>query len=232
MSNPSPPPQAPDPDHRPYRYHRPQNLDPDLFLSHEDVGSTAIPTPPYQRVPSTSQVLLESYPEQSPAYRSRSNVDLSAPDMSSESHIDEKHPDDSPKGKQAAVHYVDELDDPPRTHRFDTIPQSRASSIAGTDEEDSEDEYDWSGEEDLVDEEAKFEQAMGVKKKKKGWGFSRCVLRLLSALGVTDDCAQNRNSSVLHSHRLHYPLRPNHHPRSPRPLLLVRAPSRRPPPLR
>ena len=98
--------------------------------------------------------------------------------MSSDSQLDEKHADDHPsKGKHtAAVHYVD-MDEPPRLNRFDTFPTaSRASSIAGTDDEDSDDDYDWSGEEDLVDEEAKFEQAMGVKKKQRGWGCARCAV--------------------------------------------------------
>lgn len=48
--------------------------------------------------------------------------------------------------------------------------RSRSPSIAGTDDED--DDYDWSGEEDLVDEEAKFEQNMGTAKKQR-WGLRR-----------------------------------------------------------
>ncbi|KAI0091770.1 Mechanosensitive ion channel-domain-containing protein [Irpex rosettiformis] len=48
--------------------------------------------------------------------------------------------------------------------------RSRSPSIAGTDDEDG--DYDWSGEEDLVDEEAKFEQNMGVAKKQR-WGFRK-----------------------------------------------------------
>ncbi|KAI0791637.1 Mechanosensitive ion channel-domain-containing protein [Irpex lacteus] len=50
--------------------------------------------------------------------------------------------------------------------------RSRSPSIAGTDDED--DDYDWSGEEDLVDEEAKFEQNMGTAKKQR-WGLRRFV---------------------------------------------------------
>jgi len=53
---------------------------------------------------------------------------------------------------------------------------SRASSIAPTDEDDSSD-YDWSGEEDLVDEEAKYEKKMGKKTQRTGWGPKRYVLR-------------------------------------------------------
>lgn len=51
---------------------------------------------------------------------------------------------------------------------------SRTSSIMGTDDE-SED-YDWSDEEDLVDEHAKFEQQINKQKVKKGWGIKRCAL--------------------------------------------------------
>ncbi|KXN86319.1 Mechanosensitive ion channel protein 5 [Leucoagaricus sp. SymC.cos] len=58
---------------------------------------------------------------------------------------------------------------------------SRASSIAGPEDEDSED-YDWSGEEDLVDEEVKFEKQMGVKTKTRGWGPRRIIALLFSSL--------------------------------------------------
>jgi hypothetical protein len=52
---------------------------------------------------------------------------------------------------------------------------SRASSVAGTDDEDDGSDYDWSGEDDLIDEETKFEERMGIKQKKKGWGPKRFV---------------------------------------------------------
>ncbi|KAF8165120.1 Mechanosensitive ion channel-domain-containing protein [Crassisporium funariophilum] len=57
---------------------------------------------------------------------------------------------------------------------------SRASSIAG--DEDDSDIYDWSDEEDLVDEEAKFQNKMGIKEKRQGWGFKRIVSVLFSSL--------------------------------------------------
>ena len=57
-----------------------------------------------------------------------------------------------------------------------SAPGSRAASLAGTDDEnDGDEDYDWSDEEDLIDEEAKFEKHMGVKVGKKGWGFKRYV---------------------------------------------------------
>ncbi|CDO74550.1 hypothetical protein BN946_scf184632.g7 [Trametes cinnabarina] len=162
------------------RQRSPLHLDTDLFLTADDIENP-LPSPPYRRVPSSSQVLLESYPEHSPAYRSRSNIDLTDPDMPDEkSHPDEKHPDQPSKAKHA-VHYSDDLPSPPGIDRFEPEPlsSSRASSIAGTDDDDDED-YDWSGEEDLVDEEAKFEHAMGVKKKQR----SLCV-RLITLLFST-----------------------------------------------
>ncbi|KAF9452011.1 hypothetical protein P691DRAFT_661968 [Macrolepiota fuliginosa MF-IS2] len=58
---------------------------------------------------------------------------------------------------------------------------TRASSFAGPEDDDSED-YDWSGEEDLVDEELKFEKQMGVRPKSEGWGPKRIVALLFSSL--------------------------------------------------
>ena len=184
-----------DPDTRPYTYRRPSNLDPDLFTSQEDVADS-LPSPPYRRVPSTSHVLLESYPEQTPAYRSRSNVTLAQGATlmaSSEPQLDEKqrvlnghdHAYGA-KGKHPVqVHYEDAVDPP--SHRFepDFAPPSRPASIAGTDDEDEEEDYDWSGEEDLVDEEAKFEHAMGVKKKERKFGCVKYVAICCCVPGCT-----------------------------------------------
>ncbi|KAI0347502.1 hypothetical protein BDW22DRAFT_1322705 [Trametopsis cervina] len=56
----------------------------------------------------------------------------------------------------------------PRTDSgFDSV-RSQSPSLGDDDDED----YDWSGEDDLVDEEAKFEQNMGVAKKER-WGLRR-----------------------------------------------------------
>ncbi|KAF9057504.1 hypothetical protein BJ165DRAFT_1397760 [Panaeolus papilionaceus] len=56
---------------------------------------------------------------------------------------------------------------------------SRASVFA---EDDDSEDYDWSDEEDLVDEEAKFTKKMGVKAKREGWGLKRIVAVLFSSL--------------------------------------------------
>jgi hypothetical protein len=78
------------------------------------------------------------------------------------------------KGKiRASVHYPADIVVPPHVTEHDHQSlQSAASSVAGTDDEDD-GEYDWSDEEDLVDEEAKFEERMGNAPKKSGWGFKR-----------------------------------------------------------
>lgn len=47
-----------------------------------------------------------------------------------------------------------------------------AASIADTDDG-SDEYYDWSTDEDLVDQEAKFEEKLGVKRRQKGWGPKR-----------------------------------------------------------
>ena len=48
---------------------------------------------------------------------------------------------------------------------------SRASSLAGSDlDADEEEVYDWSDEDDLVDEAAKFDKVRGADQKRKGWG--------------------------------------------------------------
>lgn len=64
--------------------------------------------------------------------------------------------------------------------------ESEASSFSQDELGDDEDVlYDWSGEEDLVDQEAKHEEKLGLRKgRKKGWGPVRCVLRPLLSLSL------------------------------------------------
>lgn len=70
----------------------------------------------------------------------------------------------------------------PRAQRFTDVPlpprpiPSRSSSLAGSDVDEDEDEmYDWSDEEDLVDQEAKFDKVMGKGQQKGRFGFFRWV---------------------------------------------------------
>ncbi|KAJ7688349.1 Mechanosensitive ion channel-domain-containing protein [Mycena rosella] len=85
------------------------------------------------------------------------------------------------KGKhKASVHYpADVYVD--HEHEHHSASHSAASSVVGTDDEGDAD-YDWSDEEDLVDEEAKFEERMGSHKKRSGWGFKRIFTLLFSSL--------------------------------------------------
>ena len=79
------------------------------------------------------------------------------------------------------VHYPDNIDNEkprrPGYHRSVSADaaSSRPLSSAGTD--DGSDEYDWSGEDDLVDEEAKYEKKMGVSDHAlhHRWGIRRSV---------------------------------------------------------
>ena len=156
----------------PYRYH-------DIFVtSTEEVRGSEQSPPTYHRVPTSSQVALDSRSFtdlDTPPYRSR--VNLAERDekptgipMPEERIIDEKTP-------LKGVHYPSDLDSL-HTHRPAIIRvDSDAPSAAGTDDEYEEgSDYDWSGEEDLVDEEAKFEEQMGKKQKQKGWGLKRYTL--------------------------------------------------------
>lgn len=151
----------------PYSYH-PH----DIFLtSTEQVQGSQQSPPTYRRVATSSQVALDSrsFTEvETPPYRSRANLG-GGNDKSTDSPMtqDEKAPI---KG----VHYPPDLNSPP-AHRPAIIRvDSDIPSVAGTDDEYEEDSnYDWSGEEDLVDEEVKFENQMGKKLKPKGWGPRR-----------------------------------------------------------
>ncbi|KAJ7067872.1 hypothetical protein C8F01DRAFT_978575 [Mycena amicta] len=88
-------------------------------------------------------------------------------------------PTSDEKGKsKAAVHY-EETALPPHIHEPDN--HSVPSSLAATDDEDDGD-YNWSDEDDLVDEEAKFVKKTGAPQKKTGWGLKRIVTLLFSSL--------------------------------------------------
>jgi hypothetical protein len=79
------------------------------------------------------------------------------------------------KAKTTKVQFTDEASKgPPLSQSESDLFISHPSSIAGTDElEEDYDDYDWSDEEDLVDEEAKFEQKMGKTDKIERHWFKR-----------------------------------------------------------
>lgn len=183
-NSPSTDPSSPPPTQR----RRPAHIE--LFSASNDALDieNPLPSPPYRRDPSRTNLYLGPYAEQSPAYKSRSNVDLY--DESS-AMVDHKrdhdhdhqsdHDDHNGKSTMKMARFDNDVASPlPSTHPippfartesgFDSVNRSRSPSIVDTDEEDE--QYDWSGDEDLVDEEAKFEQNMGVAKKQR-WGFRK-----------------------------------------------------------
>lgn len=91
---------------------------------------------------------------------------------------DTQNPDISQKQPaRPTVHYPEELDDGPSAQYTNTPPklESRAPSFAGTDDDDDGDEPDWSGDEDLADEEVKFGKQMGVNLRARRWTIWRFV---------------------------------------------------------
>ena len=78
--------------------------------------------------------------------------------------------------KRPAVYYSTEACVRPVNQNSDhKHAGGKPPSVTGTDDEDDEENYDWSTEEDLVDEGAKFEQGMGSEKPQKGWGPKRYI---------------------------------------------------------
>lgn len=157
----------------------------DLFAnSQEELPRSGPTSPPYQSVPSSSNLHYthgnNSYRTYSsvPSYRSVSHSNLSEPLMKAER--DQHEPrrgetlteDEKPK---LSVHYKENIKPfqiaGQRQDSSGDYMSSRASSFS----EDDSSDYDWSGEEDLVDEEAKFEKKMGLKTKPQGWGVKRYV---------------------------------------------------------
>ena len=203
----------------PYRYNHH-----DIFLtSAEEVRGSQQSPPTYHRVPTSSQVALDSHSFtdlETPPYRSRINLggrDEKTADipMPEDKVVDEKAP-------LKGVHYPSDLASLP-VHRPAIIRvDSDAPSAAGTDDEYEEDsDYDWSGEEDLVDEEAKFEEQMGKKPKRKGWGFKRYALTNAWFLSLTSILCQNHHPSLFFAHRVYVPCWLAHYCTNPPPLLLV-----------
>ena len=153
----------------PYRFHD------DIFVtSTEEVRGSHQSPPTYHRVATSSQVQVALHSRsftdlETPPYRSRVNLG-ERDDKSADSPVLE----DNEKAPLKGVHYPPDLTTPP-VHRPAIIHvDSDVTSVAGTDDEyEGDSDYDWSGEEDLVDEEAKFEEHMGIKPKRKGWGAKR-----------------------------------------------------------
>lgn len=117
-----------------------------------------------------------------------------------------------------------------RTHTRDESEPSSAfrsgwsTPGGGSDGEPSDDDYDWSGEEDLADQQAKFGEAMGQKTDRKGWGVYRYVfprhLRVCMYLGP-DYLFQDFEPALLDLDWVDFTLRVAHHSATDCSLLLV-----------
>lgn len=148
----------------------------EIFVTSSDDFRDPLPSPPYRRVATTSQVELSQYPVQSPPYSSQHRLPiLITEDMDDDRTGEKPLSDEKPK----VVHYPEDVGRRPpglgALPRFESHDNTIAPSLAGTDDEDDQSDYDWSGDEDLVDEEEKFEKKMGVQQKPKGWGLARSV---------------------------------------------------------
>ncbi|KAI5124783.1 hypothetical protein M0805_005417 [Coniferiporia weirii] len=139
-----------------------------------------LPSPPYRQRPLSVHSAV-----QSPPYRSSSQVHL----------MDEKEDhtptDDTPEVDRAdkahapkpSVHYTDGFVNGPSPVRLDSSEgyASKAPSLAPSYEDYDDEDYDWSSDDDLVDEEAKkFEQQVGGKKERST--FMKIVTFFLSTL--------------------------------------------------
>ena len=185
----------PHPGHPQLTSHHPQHQDFFLSQSTEDFHTTGPASPPYRPFPSSSNVNLNAttleannYPP-SPAYDSTTNIMNDEKKDHGEITVEPRSNESGLKPK-TIVHYPDgvHIGPAPSYHARSDSPDmvaSRPPSIAGTDDEDEIENYDWSGEEDLVDEEAKFEKHMGIKPKSKGWGPKRYVPSSLTSLIIS-----------------------------------------------
>ncbi|KDQ28908.1 hypothetical protein PLEOSDRAFT_1075773 [Pleurotus ostreatus PC15] len=152
--------------------------------SADDLNNAALPSPPYRRDPSSSNLHLHNIPglspyaihdQESPAYASRSTVMVNE-----KSHFVNDEPPLKP-----SVHYPEDVRaQAPVYFREESIAMlsSRPASIATTDDEFDEDEFDWSGDEDLRDQQEDYQRRIGNKPKTKGWGFKRIITFLFSSL--------------------------------------------------
>ena len=146
------------------------------------------PSPPYRTIPISSNIVLDDFQGlQSPMYRRR--VDL----MDDENYDGkyDVHKTESP-GDQAnivdaksTVHYPVDVHQP--LWYAPPMPNTIAPSMIRTDEEHKDEEdredYDWSVDRDLNEQQVKFEKQMGINCKPQGWGFTRCILYQLVGVG-------------------------------------------------
>ncbi|KAL0948986.1 hypothetical protein HGRIS_009085 [Hohenbuehelia grisea] len=172
---------------------RSDSPDKDPTFSSTSTDDLGLPSPPYRRVASHSHLrfdIFDNHPEHenhpTPAYSSRIDLGMS---KEKEPHTDDESPVDADnlKGTAKTVHYPETLQRGPvqgfyHVREDSTDLLSRPASIAGTEDEYEDEDYDWSGEDDLVDAEAAYQQKMGNKPASKKWGLKRFITFLFSSL--------------------------------------------------
>lgn len=175
------------PTERPFAGRRGESHEYFLAASQEELHASGATSPSYHPTPCSSNHRLipdenDPYAQYPPLSSHPSSSRAKLLDDTSMGEKDEIHPpppreeapteDEKPK---PSVHYQENIKpfqlSKMRMDSSGDYMSSRASSF--TEPEDDLEEYDWSGEEDLVDEEAKFEKQMGVRSKPQGWGIRR-----------------------------------------------------------
>jgi len=150
-------------------------------ISQEELSMSDIPSPPYRPTASSSNLRFllpdgnNSYTEYlpTPIYRHSSHNETEF--MGKNQQRTKKEEVHLAYEKQKPfVYYPENVRPSPHAgmRQDSDFMSSRAASLAGPEDGDSKD-YDWSAEEDLVDEEVKFEKQMGIKAKPRGWGPRR-----------------------------------------------------------
>jgi len=152
-----------------------------FIASQEELSISDIPSPPYKPTASSSNLRF-LLPDESNSYTEYPPTPIYLHNSRIETEFMEENHQKSRKDEMLLVyekqkpfvHYSENFRPSPHAGmRQDSDFMSfRAASLAGPEDGDSED-YDWSAEEDLVDEEVKFEKQMGIKAKPRGWGPRR-----------------------------------------------------------
>jgi len=142
-------------------------------ISQKELSMSDIPSPPYRPTASSSNLRFllpdgnNSYTEYPPTPSSHNETEFMGKNQQ-RTKKEEMHL--AYEKQKPFVHYPENVK--PGMRQDSDFMSSRAASLAGPEDGDSKD-YDWSAEEDLVDEEVKFEKQMGIKAKPRGWSPRR-----------------------------------------------------------
>jgi len=145
-----------------------------VFTAHHDsdcdsaVWTPLRPPSGYVKVASASPVELCS-PAVSPRHsREKLVSDVSKPVMAHRQNSQSSSSEQNAKqsaSQRPTVHYPDDVGHEPHSAYVNSPPRfdSQVPSAASSDAEDEDEDFDWSGDEDLEEEEAKFEKQAGIK---------------------------------------------------------------------